>query len=49
MGDLQVRWTGGDEPPGAPLVTDEFDQEAKPADAGKPDAGKPDARKGERR
>lgn len=54
MGDLQVRWTGGDEPPGTPLVTDEFDQEAKPADAGKPDAGtpdagKPDARKGERR
>jgi segregation and condensation protein A len=35
MGDLQVRWTGGDEPPDAPLVTDEFDQEAKPADAGK--------------
>jgi segregation and condensation protein A len=36
LGELQVRWTGGDEPPDAPLVTDEFDQEtaAKPAKGG---------------
>ncbi|MFG1807286.1 segregation/condensation protein A [Streptomyces sp. NPDC049040] len=33
LGELLVRWTGGEEPPDAPLVTDEFDQEAaaKPA------------------
>ncbi|WP_333769704.1 segregation and condensation protein A [Streptomyces sp. IBSBF 2435] len=28
LGPLQVRWTGGEQPPDAPLVTDEFDQEA---------------------
>jgi segregation and condensation protein A len=28
LGELQVRWTGGEEPPAAPLVTDEFDQES---------------------
>ncbi|WUH94226.1 segregation/condensation protein A [Streptomyces sp. NBC_00433] len=28
LGELQVRWTGGEQPPDAPLVTDEFDQEA---------------------
>jgi segregation and condensation protein A len=31
LGELQVRWTGGAEDTGTPLVTDEFDQEAKPA------------------
>lgn len=33
LGELQVRWTGGEQPVDAPLVTDEFDQEAaaKPA------------------
>jgi segregation and condensation protein A len=33
LGELQVRWTGGEQPPDTPLVTDEFDQEAaaKPA------------------
>ncbi len=28
LGDLQVRWTGSAEDTGAPLVTDEFDQES---------------------
>ncbi|UWE09139.1 segregation and condensation protein A [Actinacidiphila bryophytorum] len=31
LGELQVRWTGGEDPPDAPLVTDEFDQESAPA------------------
>jgi segregation and condensation protein A len=30
LGALQVRWTGGENAPDAPLVTDEFDQEAAP-------------------
>ena len=35
LGALQVRWTGGEQAPDAPLVTDEFDPEAtaKPAPA----------------
>jgi segregation and condensation protein A len=33
LGDLQVRWTGVVEDVTAPLVTDEFDQEAAPAPA----------------
>ncbi|NJP47494.1 segregation and condensation protein A [Actinacidiphila epipremni] len=37
LGDLQIRWTGGEQPPDAPLVTDEFDQEAKPAGSNKND------------
>lgn len=32
LGTLRVRWTGGDNDTGQPLVTDEFDQEAKPDD-----------------
>lgn len=28
LGELRVRWTGGEQAPGNPLVTDEFDQEA---------------------
>ncbi|MFF3255463.1 segregation and condensation protein A [Actinacidiphila glaucinigra] len=39
LGTLQVRWTGGDEAPEQPLVTDEFDQ--VPA-AGKDGKGKKD-------
>jgi segregation and condensation protein A len=36
LGLLQVRWTGGEQDPSAPLVTDEFDQEARPAPPDKP-------------
>ncbi|MFI0722169.1 segregation and condensation protein A [Streptomyces sp. NPDC021224] len=35
LGALQVRWTGGEQAPDAPLVTDEFDQEAAPRRPGK--------------
>ncbi len=35
LGSLQVRWTGAAEDGGAPLVTDEFDQEAPAEPAGK--------------
>jgi segregation and condensation protein A len=47
LGVLQVRWTGGEQPPEAPLVTDEFDQEAPagPATA----AGTAPAANGEQR
>ncbi|WP_078862566.1 segregation and condensation protein A [Streptomyces sp. NRRL F-5123] len=37
LGALQVHWTGGEQAPDAPLVTDEFDREAAPPDKpGKP-------------
>jgi segregation and condensation protein A len=50
LGELLVRWTGGEEPPQAPLVTDEFDQES-PAGAARPagGAGAGNGRNGEQR
>ncbi|MFI0941828.1 segregation and condensation protein A [Streptomyces sp. NPDC021020] len=36
LGALQVHWTGGEQAPDAPLVTDEFDQEAGPGKQGRP-------------
>jgi segregation and condensation protein A len=42
LGTLRVRWTGGAQDPGRPLVTDEFDQEAAARSA----AGKPPAASG---